>query len=86
VSDPLAALRGAFPGWSFGTMWRSADGPGARNLMAQRGGVLLCAPDTAALAEKIRREEAAQDAPAGAGYPPQTPAPAGAQESGGTDG
>jgi hypothetical protein len=86
MSDPLAGLRARFPGWWFGTVWRSADGPGAVNLMAQRGGVLLCAPCPAALVEKIRLEEAAQDVPAGAGYPPQTPAPAGAQESGETDG
>ena len=59
VEPVLERLRAEFPGWRFGMVWQTANsGPDARSLTASRGGVLLSAPDAAALAEKIRREEA----------------------------
>jgi hypothetical protein len=59
MDDRLAELRHLFAGtgWVFGTVARSEPPPGV-NLTAQRGAVLLAAPGVAALAEKIRREEA----------------------------
>jgi hypothetical protein len=57
TQDDLASLRQEHPGWSFGTVWTSANsGPDRRRIWASRDGVLLSAWSAAALAEDIKRE------------------------------
>lgn len=53
--DPKAALAAEFPEWRIkDTYQQAATGPGAGQLTATKDGITLAAPDTAALARKIR--------------------------------
>jgi len=59
TSEDLAALRGEFPGWQFGSVWTTAaTGPDARRIWGYCPGIgLLTAWTRAELAASIRRED-----------------------------
>jgi hypothetical protein len=61
VTD-LADLRGEFAGsgFTFGTVWASAAGPGARRLYASRGGMLITSWTAAELRMRLQEELAGE--------------------------
>jgi len=58
LSTGLANLRGEFAGsgFTFGTVWASAAGPGARRLYASRAGLLITSWTAAELRTRLREE------------------------------
>lgn len=58
LSTGLADLRHEFAGsgFTFGTVWASAAGPGARRLYASRAGVLITSWTAAELRTRLREE------------------------------
>ena len=67
LSTALADLRHEFAGSgvTFGTVWASAAGPGARRLYASRAGVLITSWTAAELRSRLREELAGEQAAPG---------------------
>jgi len=58
VSDDVAALARAFPGYEFGSAFvTAASGPDYRYLWARRDGVLIAAPSRSQLARELNARE-----------------------------
>ena len=64
--DDLAWLRQEHPGWSFESVWITANsGPDKRRIWASRNGVVLSAWNAADLSKDIKREQAGPSSGAG---------------------
>ena len=59
AQDDLARLREKHPGWTFESVWITANsGPDRRRIRGSRNGVILSAWNAADLSKDIKREQA----------------------------